>query len=59
LHFTHFGFLQSRLPQQEVAVILNCFLSLILPHTLKSITFDIDERRVKQLYGLMRPTLQI
>jgi hypothetical protein len=57
LHFTHFGFLQSRLPQQEVAVILDYFLSLILPHTLKSITFDIDERRIKQLYGLMRPTL--
>ncbi len=56
LHFTHFGFLQSRLPQQEVAVVLDYFLGLILPRTLKSITFDIDERRIKQLYGLMRPT---
>ena len=57
LHFTHFGFLQSRLPKQEVAVILDYFLGLILPPTLKSITFDIDERCIKQLYGLMRPTL--
>jgi hypothetical protein len=56
LHFTHFGFLQSRLPKQEVAVILDYFLGLILPRTLQSITFDIDERRIKQLYGLMRPT---
>jgi hypothetical protein len=56
LHFTHFCFLQSRLPQQEVAVILDYFLGLILPRTLQSITFDIDERRIKQLYGLMRPT---
>lgn len=57
LHFTHFGFLQSRLPQQEVAVILGHFLDLVFPDTLKSITFDIDVRRIKQLYGLMRPTL--
>jgi hypothetical protein len=57
LHFTHFAFLQSRLPQEEVSVILHYFLGLIFPVTLKTIIFDIDERRIQELYGLMRPDL--
>jgi hypothetical protein len=56
LHFTHFGFLQNKLPIQEVTVILDYFLNLIIPNKLESLVFDIDERRIKQFYGLMRPS---
>lgn len=57
LHITHYGFLQSRLPVLEVSWVLDRILGQLLPTSLQTITFDIDERRSQDFYKLMRPTL--
>ena len=57
LHFTHFGFLQGQFPEKEVMEVLDFFLGLAIPENLEAVFFDIDVRRKKQLYGLMRPSL--
>lgn len=55
LHFTHFGFLQGRFPEEEISDILGEILSPHLPRTLQRLVFDIDVRAESSLYGLMRP----
>ncbi|CAN1528959.1 hypothetical protein MCEMIEM28_01354 [Burkholderiaceae bacterium] len=57
LHFTHYGFLQGKLPAIEVSRVLDLFLGLMPPTSLQTITFDIDERRSQDFYKLMRPSL--
>ncbi len=56
LHFTHFGFIQGRLPDQEVTEILREILSPDLTTSLKNFVFDIDVRAEKSLYSLLRPS---
>jgi hypothetical protein len=55
LHFTHFGFLQGRVPEEEISVVLDEILSLRISLTLQRIVFDIDVRAERRLYNLMRP----
>ncbi len=55
LHFTHFGYLQGRFPEQEVTDILREILKPSMALTLKRLVFDIDERAASKLYELIRP----
>ncbi len=55
LHFTHFGYLQGRFPEQEVTDILREMFKPSIPLKLKRIVFDIDARAESKLYELMRP----
>ena len=55
LHFTHFGFLQGRFPEEELRDILAEILSPHLSHTLQTLVFDIDVRAESRLYSLMCP----
>lgn len=57
LHFTHYGFLQGRLPATEVSWVLHRLLGQLLPTSLQMITVDIDERRSREFYNLMTPSL--
>jgi len=56
LHFTHFGFLQGRFPEEEITVVLDEILSLRVPLTLQRFVFDVDIRAESRLYDLIRPT---
>lgn len=55
LHFTHFGFLQGRFPETEIADILAEILNPRVRVTLQRLVFDIDVRAESSLYGLLRP----
>jgi hypothetical protein len=57
LHFTHFGFLQGRFPETEVADIIAEILNPGGRVTLQKLVFDIDVRAESSLYTLMRPKL--
>jgi hypothetical protein len=57
MHFTHYGFLQGRFPEKEIAKVLDILLSGYIPHSIHSLIFDVDIRRSCELYRLMRPTL--
>lgn len=54
LHFTHFGFLQSRLPRSEVIAVLDYLFSNSTSIGLNKIVFDIDSRRETEFYELLR-----
>ena len=58
LHFTHYGFLQGRFPEKEIAIVLDILLSGYIPPSIHSLIFDVDIRRSRECYRLMRPTLQ-
>ena len=58
LHFTHYGFLQGRLPSVEVSCFLNLLLGQLLPKSLHILNVDIDERRSQEVFNLMRAALQ-
>ena len=58
LHFTHYGFLQGRIPTKEIAIVLDNLLGGYIPRSIHSLIFDIDIRRSHEFYCLMRPTLQ-
>ena len=58
LHFTHYGFLQGRFPAKEIATVLDILLSEYIPYSIHSLIFDVDVRRNRECYSLMRPTLQ-
>ena len=57
-HFTHYGFLQGRFPAKEIAIVLDILLGGYIPRSIHSLIFDIDIRRSRECYCLMRPTLQ-
>lgn len=54
LHFTHFGFLQSRLPRSEVIAVLDYLFSKSTSIGLDKIVIDIDARKKKEFYELLR-----
>ena len=57
LHFTHYGFVQNKLPKNEVAEILTFLLNPKLATTLETVYWDIDTRVAKELkllYANMR-----
>lgn len=58
LHFTHYGFLQGRFPASEISWVLNLLLGQLLPVSIKMITVDVDERRSRDFFNLMRPALK-
>ena len=58
LHFTHYGFLQGRIPAKEIAIVLDSLLGGYIPRSIQSLSFDVDIRRSREFYCLMRPTLQ-
>jgi hypothetical protein len=55
LHFTHYGFVQGRLPELEVAAVLAGVLTPRSTVALESLVFDIDGRAKDQLYRLITP----
>jgi hypothetical protein len=61
LHFTHYGFIQDKLPSEEIEKILEVMLNPLTQSTLKQVIWDIDLRqdsnmgylhRVIKQYGL-------
>lgn len=45
LHFTHYGFIQDKLPRVEIEKILEVMLNPLTQSTLKEIIWDIDVRQ--------------
>lgn len=45
LHFTHFGFIQGRLPAKEIAEIFSCLFGNVATLGLECIVIDIDVNR--------------
>jgi hypothetical protein len=54
LHFTHFGFLQGRLPEMEMRRILELLLSPSHTSTLSVMYWDIDRRGLNSLINLYK-----
>ena len=54
LHFTHFGFLQGRLPEMEMRRILEILLSPSNTPTLSVMYWDIDRRGLNSLINLYK-----
>jgi hypothetical protein len=54
LHFTHFGFLQGRLPEMEMRRILELILSPSHTSTLAVMYWDIDRRGLNSLINLYK-----
>ena len=54
LHFTHFGFLQGRLPEMEMRRILEILLSPSNTPTLSVMYWDIDRRGLNSLINFYR-----
>jgi len=54
LHFTHFGFMQSRLPRSEVIAVLDYLFSKSTSTGLEKIVIDIDARKEAEFYELLR-----
>ncbi len=54
LHFTHFGFMQSRLPRSEVIAVLDYLFSRSTSTGLEKIVIDIDARKEAEFYELLR-----
>ena len=48
LHFTHYGFIQGKMPKNEITEILNYLLNPKLATTLKTVYWAIDTRITKQ-----------
>jgi hypothetical protein len=55
LHMTHYGFLQGKFPRDEIASVLDVFLSLGPNSSLAMLVVDIDRRGQKDFYDLLRP----
>jgi hypothetical protein len=45
LHFTHYGFIQNKLPAKEIEQILEVMLNPLTQSTLKQVIWDIDVRQ--------------
>lgn len=45
LHFTHYGFIQNKLPSEEIEKILEVMLNPLTQSTLKQVIWDIDVRQ--------------
>jgi hypothetical protein len=57
LHFTHFSFMQNRLPESEIVAVLNYLLGDSSVLGLDRLVIDIDARQESHLYKLLRPSL--
>lgn len=55
LHFTHFGFMQNRMPQSEVVAVLDYLFGNSTSLGLGRIVIDIDARIESKFYELLRP----
>lgn len=55
LHFTHFGFIQGRLPSTEVAAIISYLFCNVNRLGLDKIVFDIDKRVEAEFFKIMDP----
>lgn len=49
LHFTHFGFIQNKLPVQEVTTIIKTLCNPKLATAVKAIYWDVDQRVTEDL----------
>ena len=45
LHFTHYGFIQNKLPAKEIEQILEVMLNPLTQSTLKQVIWDVDVRQ--------------
>lgn len=52
LHFTHYGFIQNKLPETEVKKILMALNSSITKTTIKKITLDVDTRVIRKFESI-------
>ena len=48
LHFTHYGFIQNKLPKNELEIIIQYLRSLSLKRSIKKIMIDVDKRFYKE-----------
>lgn len=49
LHFTHYGFIQNKLPKHELEIIIQYLQNLPLEESLKKIMIDVDKRFYKEI----------
>jgi hypothetical protein len=57
LHFTHYRFVQNKLPKDEIYEILSVMMSPLLNSTLEKVIWDIDVRQednMETMYQYMR-----
>lgn len=57
LHFTHYGFIQNKLPNEEIEKILEVMLNPLTQLTLKQVVWDIDVRQdanMKYLHSVVK-----
>ena len=48
LHFTHYGFIQNKLPKNELEIIIQYLRRLSLKRSIKKIMIDVDKRFYKE-----------
>jgi len=53
LRFTHYMVVFDKLPEQQIATILNCFLSKDLSTTLEEVVFEIDDKFESRLSEML------
>jgi hypothetical protein len=53
LHFTHFGFIQNKLPKNEVEQILRIMLDPNIQSTIKTVVWDVDSRVQDELQTIV------
>lgn len=58
LHFTHYGFIQDKLPSEEIEKILEVMLNPLTQSTLKQVIWDIDVRQDANMGYLHKVTKQ-
>lgn len=57
LNFTHFGFIQSMLPEREIKAILKVMLDVNTKSTIRVVVWDIDFRFKKAMVKMWKKTL--
>lgn len=57
LNFTHFGFIQSMLPEREIKAILRVMMDANTKSTIRVVVWDIDFRFKKAMMKIWRETL--
>jgi hypothetical protein len=54
LNFTHFGFIQNRLPKNEITTILDYFMDPSVKSSIRVIVWDIDFRFKKEMIDIWK-----
>ena len=54
LNFTHFGFIQNRLPRKEITAILDYFMNPSVKRSIRVIVWEIDFRFKKEMIDIWK-----